>query len=283
MAALDPFCERRPVSGVGIGLRDPHFEQLMQHDHGVPWVELLTDNYLARGGVTPRQLERIAARFPVTLHCVGMNLGGTDPLDIKYLKTVRDISERVGAACISDHACFTAHAGRHYHELLPLPFDEQTLHHIARRIEQAQDVLGQRLVIENVSAYVRAAAPMTEAEFLGSLCEEADCDLLCDVNNLHVNQVNFGLDAQLALGALPLSRIREIHLAGSENRGPYLIDAHNHPVSEPVWALFRQLIRSTPDTPICIEWDNDIPDLEVLLEEVARAKRIVSQSKALAA
>ncbi len=259
------------MRGVGIGLRDPHFQQLMAADHGVPWLELLTDNFLARGGLTPLQLDRVVERYPVTLHCVGMNLGGSDPIDFDYLDAVRRIARRTQAAWVSDHLCFTAHGGRQYHDLLPLPFDDEAVCHVARRISQAQDFLGQRLVVENVSAYVRADAPLSEIEFVAAVCAEAGCDLLLDINNLYVNQVNLGFDALQALNALPLDRVREMHLAGFEERGRFLVDAHNNRVSEPVWQLFREATQRLAEVPVCIEWDNDIPALEVLLAEAKRA------------
>jgi len=266
--------ERGPVSGVGIGLRDPHFQQLMDQDHGVPWLELLADNFLARGGLSPLQLDRIAERYPVTMHCVGMNLGGTDPLDLNYLEAIGAVASRARPAWISDHLCFTACHGRHYHDLLPLPYDDEAVRHVARRIRQVQDFLGRRLVVENVSAYVRATAPLSEAQFVAAVCDEADCELLLDINNLYVNQVNLGFDALRALEALPLARVREIHLAGYEDKGHFLIDAHNHRVSEPVWQIYRQVAQRLPDVPVCIEWDNDIPALGVLLAEARRARTL---------
>ena len=279
MQATVPAAGRAPVSGVGIGLREPHFHALMQDDFGVPWVELLADNFRAKGGLTPYQLDKIAGRFAVTLHCVGMNLGGTDELDRAYLADMLAIDRRVGAAWISDHLCFSAYRGRHYHDLLPLPFSDEAVRHVATRISQVQDFLGRRLVVENVSAYLRATAPLTEAEFVAAVCDEADCDLLLDVNNLYVNQVNLGLDARQALDAIPLKRVREVHLGGYEDKGGYLIDAHNHRVSEPVWALFAEVTRSIPDVPVCIEWDNDIPPLEVLLQEAQRAAVTIDRAR----
>lgn len=283
MATAFPVGERGSVSGVGVGLRDPHFERLMSEDHGVAWVELLADNFLAAGGLTPRQLERIAARFPVTLHCVGMNLGGIDALDRDYLAGIRQIADRVEGAWVSDHLCFTGHAGRQYHDLLPMPFSDEAVMHAAARIRQAQDLLGRRLLVENVSAYLRAQAPLSEGEFLRAVSEEADCELLLDVNNLYVNQVNLGLDAREALATVPLERVREVHLAGYEDRGHYLVDAHNHPVSEPVWALYAELVARRRDIAVCVEWDKDIPPLEVLLHEVCEARRIRDRSREHAA
>lgn len=277
MAAATPR-PRGSVSGVGIGLRDAHFEALIDDDHGLPWVELLADNFLARGGLVPRQLERIAERYPLTLHCVGMNLGGTDPLDVDYLDDIRALAARAQPAWISDHLCFTRCAGRHYHDLLPLPFSDEAVRHVAARIRAVQERLGRRLVVENVSAYLRADAPLSEAEFVAAVCAEADCELLLDVNNLYVNQVNLGLDAGRAIERLPLERVREVHLAGYEDRGDYVVDAHNARVSEPVWTLFREVAARVPDVAVCVEWDNDIPPLHVLLDEAGRARGLLDDA-----
>ncbi len=274
MQTAFPNRERRSVSGVGIGLRNPHVDQLMTGKRPVPWLELLADNFLAAGGLTPKLLERIAERYPVTLHCVGMNLGGLQPLNETYLGRICTIARRTGAAWVSDHLCFTSVGDREYHDLLPLPYSDEAVRHVAARIMQVQDRLGDRLVLENVSAYLRADTPMTEAAFLLAVCEESDCDLLLDVNNLYVNQVNLGLDAGEVLEMIPARRIREIHLAGYEDKGDHLIDAHNNRVSEPVWALFAQLRAKAPDAAVCIEWDNAIPELEVLLAEAAKARAL---------
>ena len=278
MESASPKGGRGSVSGVGIGLRDPHFDPLMTADHGVPWVELLADNFLARGGLVPRQLDRIAERYPVTLHCVGMNLGGTDPLDRDYLADIRTVAERTAPAWISDHLCFTSFHGRHYHDLLPLPYSDEAVRHVADRIGQIQDLLGRRLVVENVSAYLRADAPMSEAEFVAAVAAEANCELLLDINNLYVNQVNLGLDAATALARVPLERVREMHLAGYEDKGDYLVDAHNSRVSEPVWTLFAQAAARLPDVAVCIEWDNDIPPLDVLLDEARHAREVIARA-----
>ena len=277
MATTFPPRGRGPVSGVGIGLRDPHFKQLMTGQHAVPWLELLADNFLAPGGMTRLQLNKIISAYPVTLHFVGMNLGGVDSLNFDYLQSVRQLAAHVSPAWISDHLCFTQYQGHHYHDLLPLPYTEEAVRYVANRIRTVQDFLECHLLLENVSAYLKSAAPMSEAEFLSAVAEEADCYLLVDVNNLYVNQVNLGFDAAVALQRIPLQRIREIHLAGYEDKGHFLIDAHNNRVSEPVWDLFARLMSLVPDVPVCIEWDNDIPPLNILLDEAARAASIVHQ------
>ena len=163
-----------PVRGVGIGLRTPHVDELLDDPSLAPWVELLADNHFSSGGLTAAQLDAVAERYPVTLHCVGMNIGGIDALDFEYLKQVRELVHRTQCAWVSDHLCFTQYANRHFHDLLPLPYSEDTLHHVAKRVEQIQDFLGEPILIENVSAYLLAQAPMTEAEFLAALVAESD-------------------------------------------------------------------------------------------------------------
>lgn len=266
------------MSGVGIGLRDPHVTELLSGEPKAPWVELLADNHLAEGGLIAARLEAICERYPLTLHCVGMNLGGVEPLDRKYLQAVKHLMMRSRPAWVSDHLCFTRHGGHHYHDLLPLPYTEEALFHMVDRISQVQDFLGTRLLVENVSAYIAASdSSMDETEFLTALVNEADCDLLLDVNNLYVSQVNLGLDAGQVIAGLPVERIREVHLAGYEDKDGFLIDAHNNPVSEPVWTLFEALVARVPQVPVLIEWDNDIPSLDVLLAEAARAKAVIDR------
>ncbi len=262
------------MQGVGIGLRTPHIDELLQDPLRVPWLELLADNYFSDGGLVAAQLAAVVERYPVTLHCVGMNIGGVDELDFGYLTQVRDLARRTRSAWVSDHLCFTRHGDEHFHDLLPLPYNDETLHHVSRRIGRIQDYLGERLLIENVSAYLAPQAPLSEAEFLAELVAETDCGLLLDVNNLHVNEINLGCDARQALARIPLTHVHEIHVAGYENRGRYVVDTHSTRVSEPVWALLESVVVEMPDIPILVEWDNCIPLLGTLLAEAARADRI---------
>lgn len=266
------------MHGVGIGLRTPHIDELLDDTSRVPWVELLADNHFSGGGLDVAQLEAVAERYPVTLHCVGMNIGGIDELDFDYLEQVRRLARRTQSAWISDHLCFTRHGGQHFHDLLPLPYSEQTLRHVTARIGRIQDYLGERILIENASAYLLARAPMTEAEFLAELVAESDCELLLDINNLYVNEINLGFDAREALANIPLDQVGEIHVAGFEDRGHFVVDAHNSRVSTPVWGLLENVVARRSDIPILVEWDNDIPQLDVLLHEVAEANRILSNS-----
>jgi uncharacterized protein (UPF0276 family) len=265
----------RAISGAGIGLRLCHLEQLLAERPAIPWLELLADNHLAAGGMTALQVEAVAARYPLTLHCVGMNLAGTDPLDADYLRRVRDLRARAGAAWVSDHLCFTAVDGRCYHELLPFPYTEASLTHVTARVQHVQEALGAPLVIENVSAYLRfAESSMGEAEFLAALCRATDCRLLLDVNNHYVNAVNHGESVDDWLQALPLASVAEIHLAGHAPRDGYLLDAHDRAVAPAVWQLYERIAALLPDVPALIEWDNAIPPLPELLAEAATAAAI---------
>ena len=269
------------ISGAGIGLRTCHIEEVLNHLPPVPWFELLADNHLAEGGLVRAQVEAVRAHYPLTLHCVGMNLAGPDPLDRTYLGRVRDLRDRTEAVWVSDHLCFTAADGRHYHDLLPFPYTDEALRHVAARVLEVQDFLGEALVVENVSSYLRFAdSSASEAEFLAQLTKATDCGLLLDVNNLYVNQVNHGDDLDAYLAALPLDRVREIHLAGYEPKEGYLLDAHNNRVSAPVWDLYEQVARYLPRIPALIEWDNDIPGFEVLVEEAERAATVATAVRA---
>jgi len=272
----------RSIAGAGIGLRHCHLEQMLRERPPVPWLELLADNHLAEGGVERAWIDAIGARYPLTLHCVGMNLAGCDPLDHRYLRQITQLRERTGAAWISDHLCFTAHERCHYHELLPFPYTDEALRHVSARVLAVQDQLQAPLVVENVSAYLRFAdSTLSEAEFLAALTRATDCELLLDLNNLYVNHVNHGDDIDAYLAALPLARVREVHLAGHAVKPGYLLDAHNDQVSLPVWALFRRMVQTLPEVPVLIEWDNDIPALPVLLAEAERAQ--AERAAALAA
>ena len=266
---------RDTLTGTGLGLRSAHITRVLSERPPVPWFEILADNHTAAGGLIPRQLAAVRADYPITFHCVGMSLGGADPLDYGYLRTLKNLLQTYEPAQVSDHLCFSSHASHQYHDLLPLPYTEEALRHVSERIRRVQDFLGVRLLLENVSSYLTYRhSTLTEAEFLAALAKAADCNLLFDVNNAYVNEINHGDPAGNFLEQLPQERIAEIHLAGYEDKGNYLIDAHNNRVADPVWALFADVIRQLPDIPVLIEWDNDIPALDILLDEAAHAERI---------
>ncbi len=266
-----------PVKGTGIGLRSPHVNEVLATLPDIPWFELLIENHLAEGGIIPLQMEKVCEHYPVTFHGVGLSLGSIDPLDMDYLKKLRQLMKQYNIAWMSEHCCFTAVDGMHSHDLLPIPYSDEALQHMAARIRQVQDVLGEQILIENVSSYMRyAESTMDEVAFMAELAEQADCYLLVDVNNIYVNHVNQDIDAHDYLQRLPHQRIREIHLAGFEDHGDYLLDAHNNPVAAKVWELYEALLQHVSGIPTLIEWDNNIPSLQRLLQEADKATAIAN-------
>ena len=265
--------EQRPISGVGIGLRSPHVDEILNTQPQIPWLELLADNHMAAGGLIPALLDAICDFYPVTFHSVGLSLGSIDPLDLNYLGRLKDLMHKHQVSWLSEHLCFTSADGFHSHDLLPIPYSEESLRHMVDRISQVQDFLGERILVENVSSYMKfSETVLDEVEFVREVAIQADCDLLIDVNNIYVNHLNQGIDAETYIDKLPHERIREIHLAGYEQHEGFILDAHNNPVSDPVWSLYQQLIQYTDDVPTLIEWDNDIPSLERLMQEVHKAE-----------
>lgn len=274
---------RAQVEGVGLGLRARHEAQWRSGPAalaspapaGGAWLEVLADNYAHSAGPSRRRLGDLRERFGMVLHGVGMSLGSTDPLDRAYVGRIAALADDVAPAWISEHLAWTSVGGRHHHELLPLPFIDESVATLARNIRHAQDLLGTRLLVENSAGYLAfEASQMSEADFVVSVLEEADCDLLLDVNNLFVNARNHDYDPSVFLSRLPPERVRQMHLGGHDDIGDVLIDAHGSAVAAPVWALYAEAVRRFPGVPTSIEWDRDVPPLEVLLAERDRAAAI---------
>lgn len=266
-----------PISGAGIGLRSKHYQEILRGSR-IPWFEVLTENYIGDGGLPLHFLERIRADYPVTLHGVGLSLGSTDPLNFDYLNRLKALIERIEPACVSDHLAWISSGGRYVHDLLPLPYTREALDHVIERVKQIQDFLGRRLMIENPSSYMGYKdSEMTEWEFLQSLVVETDCDLLFDVNNVFVSGRNHGFDPIEYLHALPQGRVKEIHLAGYEAHNNYLFDTHGYRVHPPVWELYQATIERLGSVPTLIEWDNDIPEFAILVDEANKAQRVLDK------
>lgn len=264
------------IRGAGIGLRSCHYRDILDTRPSIPWFEVLTDNYLGAGGLPLQQLERVRADYPLVLHGVGMSLGSADALDLGYLARLKQLIERIEPAWVSEHLAWSSVDGQHLHELLPLPCTHEALDHFANRLNQAQEILGRRLLIENPSSYLCFThSEMSEPELLSALVARTGCGLLLDVNNAYVSAVNHGWDASDYLRALPAAHIREIHLAGYEEHAGYLFDTHGYRVHDPVWALYTRAIQHFGPIPTLIEWDTDIPPWQVLAAEAARAQRIL--------
>ena len=263
--------------GFGLGLRPRHYEAILKSKPRVDWFEALSENYMIPGGRPLSYLMRIRERYPVVLHGVSLSIGSTDPLDRAYLEGLRALAQRVQPEWISDHLCWTGVSGRNLHDLMPLPYTDEALRHVASRVRQVQDALGRRILLENVSSYVTYRdSAMSEWAFLSALASEADCDLLLDVNNIYVSAFNHGFDAIEFLDGVPAARVRQIHLAGHDNCGDLIIDTHDAPVIGPVWKLYAEALRRFGPVPTMIERDAKIPPLGTLVREIDRARAIAA-------
>ena len=273
-----------PSLGFGLGLRVDHYEAILADNPRIDWFEALTENYLVPGGKPLDYLMRIRERYPMVLHGVSMSIGSTQPLDRNYLAQLKALAARVEPAWISDHLCWTGIAGRNMHDLLPLPYTEEALANVVERVRTVQDVLGRRILLENVSSYVTYRdSQVSEWEFLREIAQRADCLLLLDVNNIYVSSVNHEFDPLDYLQAIPVDRVQQIHLAGHENHGDYLIDTHDHPVPDPVWELYDAAVRRFGSVSTMIERDDNIPPLEELCSELDAARQLAERALARAA
>ena len=273
-----------PPLGFGLGLRVDHYEAILADNPEVDWFEALTENYLVPGGKPLDYLMRIRERFPVVLHGVSLSIGSTQPLDRTYLAQVKALATRVEPEWVSDHLCWTGIAGRNMHDLLPLPYTEEALANVVERVRTVQDILGRRILLENVSSYVSYRdSQVTEWQFLREIAERADCLILLDVNNIYVSSVNHEFDPLDYLDAIPVDRVQQIHLAGHENHGDYLVDTHDHPVPDPVWELYGAALRRFGSVSTMIERDANIPPLEELCSELAAARQLAARTLARAA
>ena len=272
-----------PVAA-GIGLRAPHLRHVETTRPQVPWFEVHSENYFADGGPAPAALDRIRADYPLSLHGVGLSLGSTDPLARPHLDKLARLISRVEPALVSEHLCWSGVAGRHFNDLLPLPFTQEALSHVCSRVDEVQDYLGREIAVENISAYVAFdESTLPEWEFVAAVVRRTGCWLLLDVNNIYVNAVNHGFDADAYLAAMPRDAVAEIHLAGFDATGPCLIDTHGARVAPDVWSLYRRTIARIGPRPTLIEWDIDIPDFSVLEAEAATAAAILADHHAVAA
>src|SRR6185369_11362528 len=229
------------------------------------WFEIISENFMVPGGLPAHNLGRALERFRLVQHGVSLSVGGTDPLDRAYLAKLKTLHARVKSPWVSDHLCWAGAHGVHLHDLLPLPYTEAAVKHVAARARQVQDFLGVRLAIENVSSYLTyTSSEMTEWEFVTAVAEEADCALLLDVNNIYVSSYNHGFDPRAYVDGVPHRRVVQIHLAGHTNHGNYILDTHSDHVIDAVWALYRRAIGAVGSVSTLVEWDDDIPPFETL-------------------
>ncbi len=261
-----------PDLGIGLGLRTVHYPHIVERSPPVAWFEIVSENFMQTAGKPLYFLDRIASVYPIVMHGVSMSIGSTDPLDRAYLTELRALRDRTRASIVSDHLCFTGVAHKNTHDLLPLPYTEESLKHVAARVRAVQDFLGAPLALENPSTYVEfAASSMTEWEFLGRLAEDADCALLLDVNNVYVSAFNHGFEPKTYFDAVPWERVVQLHVAGHTNNGTHIIDSHIGPVIDPVWQLLGEAHARAGGASVLLEWDAQIPSFEETHAEALRA------------
>lgn len=269
--------------GVGVGLRTPHYAHVLAQSPPVDFFEVISENFIDTGGHALEVLDRVRERYPVVLHGVSLSVGSCDPLNPDYLKGLKALVRRVKPPWASDHLCWTSAGGRYSHDLLPLPFTPEAARHTAERVRIVQDALEVPFAVENISSYAAFRdSTMTEWQFLAEVAEQADCGILLDVNNVYVTAHNHGFDPEAYLAAVPLKRVYQIHLAGHSVQGNLLLDTHDHPVPDPVWALYRKVQKRQGGVSTLIEWDDRIPPFETLLEEARKARVLPVAEEAVA-
>jgi uncharacterized protein (UPF0276 family) len=261
--------------GFGLGLRTTHYPEILAAKQDVDWFEILSENYMIRGGRPLAILDTIAADYPIVMHGVSMSIGSPDGPPMEYLLELKKLMKRVQPLWVSDHLCWTGVHGNNMHDLLPLPYTEETIAQVARNVRRVQDVLERPLVLENVSSYLSYSSDtLTEWDFVAAIAEESDSLILLDVNNIYVSSVNHGFDPLTYLRAIPANRVQQIHLAGHHNYGTHIIDTHDHPIVDPVWQLYASALRHVGMVASMIERDDHIPPLPELIAELNIARRI---------
>lgn len=271
-----------PAMGGGAGLRHEHFDQILNKKPPFRWFEIISEDFMGYGGVVRETLEEIRKNYPIIGHGVEMSIGSTDPLNMEYLKNLRAFLDAIDSPWTSDHLCFTMVDHTNLVDLIPLPFTREAVEHVANRIKIAQDVLERPFLVENVTRYVTVSdREMSEAEFLSSVVETANCGILLDVTNVHLNSKFHGYDALAFIKSLPLERVGQMHLAGWDPmEDGEVIDSHDAPVPPEVWTLFEQTIALTGPTSALIEWDNQLQSVERLLEETKMADQLMAKYSA---
>ena len=263
--------------GFGIGLRARHFQYVLDQHPAVDWFEIISENFMDSHGWPDEVLRQVSARYPVVPHGVSLSIGSTDPLDMAYLDKLDTLANRCHAPWVSDHLCWTGMGGHNSHDLLPLPYTDETLSHVVARVRAVQDRLGRRLLLENPSSYLAfRESTFNEWDFLAEVSERADCGILLDVNNVYVCCRNHGWDPLTYIHALPAERVLQMHIAGHTDYGSHCIDTHIGPVGRAVWALYLAAINHCGPVATLLEWDQDIPAFDVLLGEIVRAREIVT-------
>jgi len=277
---------RAHIAGCGVGLKPEHIEEILSDRPALGFFEIHAENYMGEGGPPHRQLEAIRALYPLSLHGVGLSIGSPRPLDRDHLTRLAALARRYEPGLFSEHLAWSSHNEGYLNDLLPLPYTDETLAVVCSHIDQVQEAMGRRMLLENPSTYVLfSESTMSETDFIGQIAKRTGCGLLLDVNNVMVCATNHGFAATDYLDVFPLSHVGEIHLAGfaeteDDSGHPLLIDAHDSPVREAVWGLYRTVIERTGPIPTLIEWDNDVPEWSRLLSEARLAEQLLAATGA---
>lgn len=262
--------------GCGLGLRTTYYQEILETLPSVDWFEIISENYMGDGGTPLYYLDRVREHYPVVMHGVSLSIGSCDPLNQEYLSKLKKLINRIDPPWVSDHCCWTGFNKINTHDLLPIPFTEEALKHMASRIIQVQDFLGRKILIENTSSYISYTdSSLTEWEFLTALTQMADCNLLLDINNVYVNSVNHSFDPLTFINAIPSECVQQFHLAGHTNNGSHILDTHDAPVIEEVWKLFKYAIKKMGKVSTLIERDDHFPPFSELLQELDKAREYI--------
>lgn len=266
-----------PKLGLGVGLRNEHFNHILSERPKVDWFEAISENFMDSGGRPGWVIRQLAEHYPIVLHGVSLSIGSSDPLDESYLRKLKVLADDVQAKWVSDHLCWTGVLSINSHDLLPLPLNQETLDHVTSRVHCVQEALGRPLVLENPSTYASfQTSDIPEPDFLRALSDATGCGLLLDVNNVYVSCFNDGTDPLEYLDKIPFERVVQMHLAGHTNCGEFLLDTHDQPVTRGVWELFRLAWQRTDRASTLLEWDGDVPAFEDLHAEVLKAKEFMA-------
>ncbi len=265
--------------GFGLGLRSPHYSYIIKNTPKVSWFEIISENYIgmenAGAGRPLEILKEIRKNYPIVMHGVSLSIGSADPINMNYLKKIKNLMQIIEPAWVSDHICWTGVDQENLHDLLPLPYTEEVIEFLVSKISRVQDFLGRRMLFENVSSYFSfKESEMPEWEFISDISKRAGCGILLDINNIYVSSVNHGYNPFIYLNSIPRASVEQFHLAGHSNMGKYLIDTHDHPISQPVWDLYEKAVERFGPTSTLIERDDHIPEFNELIQELNHAKSI---------
>ncbi|AJQ96589.1 DUF692 domain-containing protein [Gynuella sunshinyii] len=267
--------ERPEFAGYGLGLRPDYYSEILDTRPPVDWFEIISENFMVEGGKPLHFLDRISELYPIAMHGVSLSIASTSPLNYDYLARLQRLIDRVNPLWVSDHLCWTGLSAHNSHDLLPIPYNEESVRHVAERVRQVQDILGRRILLENLSSYVNFnTSDMDEWSFVSTVAEEADCWLLLDVNNIYVSARNHGFDPVAYLNGIPTDRVAQFHVAGHSDYGDYVIDTHDAPVSDPVWQLYHQAVQRFGKVSAMIERDDNMPPLTELMFELSTLREI---------